>query len=787
MNRFVLTVLSRPVATFIAFLALAGAGILAAFRTPLDFLPRMEVPQITVATSFPGLPAADIRELVSIPLEDALSGLGGLKRIRSYSRDGSSLIQLTLDWGSPMAVAALRAREIIDVAYLSLPSQAEKPLVLPVDPGEEPVLLLGVFTREGRDPSLVRELADREIRSALQQVKGVGSLQVSGGRRELIEIKVDQSCLGRTGQSLSDLADAVGAMNAEYPSGSLDDGDTRYIIKTDGRRESWEELADIVLPPNGESGTVRIRDVATVEKEPEERRAFLLSTEGEGIALSVRRNRGFSPVSLSKNIRSRLPALNAAYHQDLEIRVLYDASVEISTTVRRMLYSGLLGAAAAFFILWLFLKRLVYAGITLTAIPLSILGTMAALRLMDITLNIMSLGGLTLGIGMLVDNSVVVLENLVRKASGRDKHAISAATSEITDSTLGSTLTSVVVFLPLLFLPGLLGELFSDMAWAIVFSLAFSLLVSAAWIPLLFSFTPRDCRPATAGVAAPYLRRMLRWVLRRPAAGFCAAAALLAAALALVPGFGFHWLEPTRQSRIDVILNFPSGTRVEHLFDTAEDLLGFLESRPGILFVTVTGGGDTSDPYFLADPERRTERMDVMVFTDSESKWTPATMENLLENRISERYGVSLDIRYPPDLLSRVMSLNEGRSRLVVPSDEPALAVLTARGLIEHVGGDSDIHLIPDSRKPQLQLIPDRQALSRYGLTLSPLSSLVGTAMNGRVVSAFEESGRRIPIRVRMREEDRRNRSALMGITVLNTDGGPVALGELTQLVERED
>lgn len=787
MRKIVLLVLSRPVAAFIAFAALAAGGMLAATRTPLDFLPRMEVPQITIATAFGGLPAADVRELVTIPLEDALSGMGGLKRIRSYSRDGSSLIQLTLDWGTSMDVAALRAREIIDIAYLSLPSQADKPLVLPVDPGEEPILLLGVFPKEGADASLVRDMADREIRSALQQVEGVGSLQVFGGRREFIEIRVDQSLLGRTGQSLSTLADSIGAMNAEYPSGSLDDGDTRYIIKTDGRRSSWKDLADITLSVGGDSGPIRIRDIAVVERDLDERQAFLLAGDGEGIGISVRRNRGYSPVSLSKNVNAAIPTLNNAYHQDMEIRILYDGSTEISRMVRQLLQSGLIGAIAAFLVLWTFLKRLGYAGITLTAIPLSLLGTILGLRAMDITFNIMSLGGLTLGIGMLVDNSVVVLENLVRKAPNRKRDSVALATSEITNSTVGSTLTSIIVFLPLLFLPGLLGELFSDMAWAIVLSLTFSLLISATWIPLLFSRTSIDQKLLQSATSRWKWHRLLRHVLRKPLSALIGALLLLAAGFFVIPGLHFHWLQQTRQSRIDISIIFPSGTTVEHLFNTAESLTPFLEAQPDILAVTVTGGGDSSDPYFLADPQQSRERMDIRVFTKLRTAWTPRTLEQAVRERLSDRTGISITGGYPPDLLSRVMGLTEGQSRLIVPSDSPSAAVTAANELAVSGSGGRDIRVTPNDRKPQLQLVPDRQALSHHGISLAALASVVGTAMNGKVVSTYEESGRRTPIRVRLREEDRHNRKALSELLVQATERGPIALRELTTLIEHED
>ncbi len=785
MTRFILFILSRPIASIILFTGIAAGGVISSTSIPLDFLPRMEVPRITVATAFQGLPASDVRELITIPLEDALSGLNGLKRIRSFSRDGSSLIQLILKWGSSMDTAALQVREIIDVASVSLPGQSEKPLVLPVDPGEAPVILLGIFPRTGVNPSLIREMANREIRAALQQVEGVGSIQVSGGQQEYIEVKVDQSRLARTGLSLSVLSDTIGGMNAEYPSGSINDGDTRYIIKTDGRRQSVEEISRTGLVGNNAASLIRVQDVAQVQREPGKRQAFLITDGREGVAMLIRRNRGFSPVTLSRNLRTRIPDLNRTFSGDLQIQFIYDRSEEISSSIRRLFLSGIAGALAAFVVLWLYLRRLSYALITITAIPLSILGTILSLKFMGITFNIMSLGGLTLGLGMLVDNTVVVLENLVRKAHCSGNFSIAESTSEIASSTVGSTLTSIVVFLPLLFLPGLHGELFSDLAWAVILSLVFSFLVSITWGPLLFSklnfkgASPLPDRPSKS------VRLLFKKQLRHPGRWIFPAVMFMAAGVLIASGMSFRWLQPIHQSRIDVVVKHPSGTTIEHQFLTAGELVNYLKDESSIISVSVTGGGSLQDPYFLADPSRSRERMDLHVFLEPDSNWTPNLLQEDLQNRLGE--GISVRAEYPRDLLSQVLNLSEGRIRLIVPGKDTESAVKLAMNIQSNTKGNEEIDIIQGNKKPLLRLQPDRQALHRYGLNPASLAGIVGTAVNGQVVSFLEETGRRIPIRVRLREEDRKNRRILEELSIRAAKDAVLKLGDVTTFIEHED
>ncbi len=787
MKKLTLLVLNRPVASILLFILLFASGILALLNTPVDFLPDIDIPQITVVTAFSGLPAKDIRELITIPLEDALSGLEGLKRIRSYSRDSSSLIQLTMEWGSSMDIAALKAREIIDVAYLSLPSQAEKPMVIPVNPAENPVIILGVFPVKNTDAALLRNLAEREVKSAVQQIKGVGSIQLSGGRDEFIEIEVDQSRLNRTGRNLSQVTDIIGAMNAEFPSGSIEEGDTRYIVKADGRRKNWQDFSQIILPEENGLAPIRIDDIASVERKLGKRKSFMLFGSQEGIALLIRRNQGYSPVALSRNVRKQIPVINSAYHNSLEIKILYDSSNDLSATIQRLAESALVGAAAAFIVLWFFLKKLNYAFVTLTTIPLSILGTVLGFRVLDISFNIMSLGGLTLGIGMLVDNSVVVLENIVYKVKNRDLLKIAAATAEITRSTIGSTFTSIIVFLPLFFLPGLLGEVFSDLVWAIILSLSFSLIISATWIPLLliYSFRQNISIRQSSFQKKSIIRKCLRVSMQRPAIIQGGGIALLVVGVLLIPGFKFSWFQSPRQSRVDVNVSFNPGTTVESIFGFAQGLSEQLQNQDGIKTVMATGGGNLKDPYFLANPNAQFESMRIITCIDNKI-WTPEKLTGFVKEYFAGAGTSMIRGEYPPDMLSQILDVSDEYSKLFIPANSQKAAMQKTRELLSGMK-NPNVQIIPYDKKPQFRLVPDRQALAHYGITLSPLASLVGTAVNGQIAGNFEEEGIPVPVRVRLRESDRSDLKALASLKIMIDGNKPLLLEDLVQIESHDE
>ena len=770
----------RPVAVTMLTVTLVLLGGLASALLPLDFLPELDIPKLTVVTRFEGLPSTEVRELITIPLEDTLSSSEGLKSIHSLSADGLSIIDLEFHWGTNMAVAGAETRELIDIGYLSLPSDAERPIVLPVDPSEKPVVVLGLFPRTEVPLSRVRQLAEREVRTAVQQVRGVGSVQLVGGRREEIHVDVDQEMMSARGLSIQDLSSLLSANNLEYPAGSIDEGELELIVKADGRAASLQALAGLYVSSGGLLPS-RLGDLARVYKGLEKRHSLVFHNGQEGVALLVRRQAGFSPVSLADNLREALPGLDLSFGRDVEIRFLLDESVQIRESIRNLTFSALVGALMAFLVILLFLRKISSSIILLCSIPASILSTLASFYLLGMSLNIMSLGGLAIGIGMLVDNSVVVLENLQTRAREKSAEALVEATAEVASAVLGSTLTTLIVFLPLFFLPGLLGDLFGDLAAAVCLSLGFSLLFAVTLVPVLYRYFGTADPSGDRGKQSPGLRRLLRLLLRRPVLYALFVAVLLAGGYFSLRTIGTSWLQAPVPDRAVLTVRFAPGTGMDYLHFFAADLHRHLSALPWIRDTVIRAGGDPLDPYYVAASEGSGESLEVEIGLSARGRDQPlerfrADLERLLQDAAAQ-----WDVRRIDNPLLGVLDLREQTRTFEIRGSNRQMLESSLQELLREEEGQG-ITVYPKGEKPQVHLLPDREALSSYGLSLAALSRFGSGAIHGSVAGLYKDDGRNIPIIVRLAETYRDNVADLGRLVVLLENGQKIRLSDVVQI-----
>jgi len=441
----------------------------------------------------------------------------------------------------------------------------------------------------------------------LQQAEGTGSVQILGGLDEEILVEPDPEKLGNYGIPLQALAQAIMATNTDVPAGSLEEGAMEYIVKTSSPVKQAQDISGIpVFNGDRENGFPRIRDLARITPSTADRTSFVLHENREGIALLIRAREGYSPVSLSKNVCAKINEIQHAYGSSLCIMALSDTSTMITSSIRDLLLSALAGMIIAFFVIVLFLGNFRSSCLVTLSIPLSILSALAVFPLAGVGINIMSMGGLAIGTGMLVDNPVVVLENLQRKADPANRKEVINATVEIGASTIGSTFTSLIVFLPLFFLPGIMGVVFRDMAWAISLSLLSSFVVSISALPVLFTRFGLGSKAACPGKTA--YRRLLRRAYRRPAV--CAATGLFLLCTGLLVFFFLEkdWLNTPETNRYLVRIQLPPGSSIEYQKRLAERTQRILAARKEIAQNFFYGGGDYRDPYYVAgkDPEHET-------------------------------------------------------------------------------------------------------------------------------------------------------------------------------------
>lgn len=495
MQRFAFTT-SRPVAVAMVFLAVLVFGAFSAQMLPLSLMPDISYPKLTVRTDYDGAAPAEVENNVSRPLEEVLGVVTGVTRIESVSRAGYSDVILEFGWDTEMDDANQDVLEILDQVTPSLPDGVDQPLILRYDPTLDPVLTLsleGVGDRYLGAGGLgrLRRVADQEVRRLLEPVEGVAAVRIKGGLEEQISVDLDEGQMRRTGVGIDTVLSRLSAENINLAGGQLEDGRTRYLVRTVNEFRNLSDIGEIVIARQGDRD-VRLRDLATVSEGHKDREVITRVDGNEAVEVEVYKEADANIVDMAARVRERIeerlaPRLESQH--EASITVSSDRSTFIESSIDEVRNTALFGGVLAVVVLFFFLRDVRSTAIVAVSIPVSILITFAPLSLAGVSLNIMSLGGLALGIGMLVDNSIVVLESIHRCRQEGD--ALVPATlrgvAEVGGAVFAATLTSIAVFFPMVFVEGVAGQMFGDLGLAVVFSLLASLAVALFLIPMLAS------------------------------------------------------------------------------------------------------------------------------------------------------------------------------------------------------------------------------------------------------------------------------------------------------------
>lgn len=573
------TVVSRPVAVSMFMLSLAVFGFVSFGKLPMDLLPEISYPTLTVRTTFPGAAPEDVEDRISERIQEQLSTLPKLVRSVSISRAETSDIVLDFDWGTNMTFAVQDVRDKLDGVFL--PQGAERPLILRYDPNRDPILRIGLSTTRELDPQRalmqLRWIAENRVKRELEAIAGVAAVQVRGGLEEEIRVRVDPFKMAAQNLDPALLAQRLAAENINASGGSVREGSTEYLVRTLNEFQDLAEIEDLAIVRRGDA-VIRVRDVASVERTHAEREVVARLSGKEMVEIAIYREAGANIVELADAVKQRVfgdeaqqrvakevekrgknPSLSFderektgflahRYREEARFDVLSDQSTFIRSSIDGVKQAGGLGGLLAIGIIWLALRRLAPTVIIGVSLPISVIVTFAPMYLWDVSLNIMSLGGLALGVGMVVDNAIVVLESITRCRDEGDDPVSAAVrgTREVFGAITASTLTSICVFAPIVFVHGIAGRIFGDQATAVVVALSASLLVAALFIPTLaarrvFSGDPLGAgRLAPQDEVVPWYRHALSGSLSGVGRGVASLPlALVGAALRVVAWLGF--------------------------------------------------------------------------------------------------------------------------------------------------------------------------------------------------------------------------------------------------------
>ncbi|MCL1113014.1 efflux RND transporter permease subunit [Shewanella basaltis] len=500
------TSVNRPVTVWMFMLAVMLFGMVGFSRLAVKLLPDLSYPSVTIRTAYDGAAPVEIEQLVSKPIEEAVGVVKGLRKISSISRSGMSDVVLEFEWGTNMDMASLEVREKIDT--IELPLDINKPLLLRFNPNLDPIMRLAFSVPDADAEQLkqMRTFAEEELKRRLEALSGVAAVRLSGGLEQEVHIELNQQKLSQLNLNADQIKRRINEENINVSAGKVIQGDKEYLVRTLNQFNSLEELGQVIVYRN-EQTLLRLADIAVISDAYKERSDITRIGELESIELAIYKEGDANTVAVAQKLHAELAQINQADNEN-RLKVIYDQSEFIESAVDEVTSAALFGSMLAMMVIYLFLRDIIATLIISISIPFSVIATFNMMYFADISLNIMSLGGIALAIGLLVDNAIVVLENIDRyKALGMSKiDAAVTGCKEVAGAIFASTLTTLAVFLPLVFVDGIAGALFSDQALTVTFALLASLFVALTAIPMLASrqgFTHLPQPVAAVAVAKP--------------------------------------------------------------------------------------------------------------------------------------------------------------------------------------------------------------------------------------------------------------------------------------------
>lgn len=806
----------RPVAVIMLIAAFFLGAVYSLKLLPLDRLPEIIYPHVTVEAAWPGMGAAEVRAALTVPLEDSLSPVKGLESLRSVSRDGESLLLLGFRWGTVPARAAALVREAIDAAYPALPHGVSKPAVISGDPSGDPHAIVAVRSLAG-DAGFARNLAEYELRSRFRRIDGAGTVIVSGGETREIRIRADDERLVSRSLTAGDLAEMIAYETGDFPAGSAREGNRELTVVSSGRPRSEEELASLVLQAHG--APLSIGEISVTAREASKRQSLFIFGNSEQTALEIFRRPGADPVRLSKEIKKAVMESSSLFSGDAEISLIFDSSPSIVRAVRDLLISGGLAALVVILLLTLFLGRVSCSILAALSLPFSASAALVVLAVTGRTLNSMSLGGLALGIGLVSDTSVIVLDLFCRNFAlpGNDSPAdkAGALAASVSLSSLSGTLTTVAVFLPVIFLPGPLGELFGDLSLSLIVS------VAAGWFYAQFCLPSLFCFFAARGFVLPVLENtktpkpwitkfvderngrlekiygaFLRKLLRRPFPLIAVSVLASLLGLLLLCERPAEFIAPDAVSEIEAALDFPSGTLIDAALPYGLRVSAALSAVPGIASLYGRMGAEADDACRRASGDYRKERLVFRCFLErgaNAREVLERTREVLLDFESGSDSGgkVVTAAGFPADRTAALLGLSPALTLAVKGGSQDECVEraenIAARFRREAASALRSIRLWPSGTRPELRLLPRREASASLGISASGIASSVYAATEGIVTGSLEIEGRPIDVRVSggtIRENPERLGSLPLPVPARenDNDGGTVFLGSLVDI-----
>lgn len=789
----------RPVTIAMIFLVIILLGSVSMAKLNMDLLPELNLPMAIAMTSYEGVGPEEIENLVTRPIEGALGTVNGIKNINSTSSQGSSSIFIEFAWGTDMNFAVSQMREKIDFIAPMLPEGVEKPMLFKLDPNMMPIMVLGF----GGNLDLVTldKLANDVIKPQLERVDGVANVSVTGGVKREIRISAIPQRLQTYGLSLDSIVSYLRMENRNMSAGTVEEGLKEHMVRVTGEFSSIQEIEDLQMPL-ASGGYIRLSEIAQVEDTYKDKTQFVYMNGAPCVQITIQRQTDANTVKVSDAINKELVEIKKLLPPEAEFKIGFDQASFIRLAIDQVKSNTLVGALLAILILFLFLRNIRSTLIIGTAIPISIFATFILMYFGGLTLNLISLGGLALGVGMMVDNAIVILENIYRyRQEGWSRiEAAKRGSSEVALAVTASTLTTVAVFLPIVYVEGMASQIFRPMALTVSFSLIASLVVALTLVPMLSSKILKidhDSEEENAKKRSKFsakllnfwgnalkaldqkYRTLLAWAIKNRKKVVCGTLILVIISVAMVPMVGMEFIPQQDTGEFSVNIALPNGTAIRETQRVTEIVAQYIRELPEYdwaIYAVGTGGGMIGN----SSSSERATFSGKLVDKTSRNRAIDEVLDDL-RKKCASIPGADIQIK------ATDASMGGTQAAIDVGLSGDNLEVLkafadTIAERIKMVEGTREVETSLEDGRPEIHVKINRQKADQYGINGRQLSALLATAINGTTATQYRNEGEEIDVCVALNKEYRQNLNDLEYLTIASQTGALIPLKDIASL-----
>ena len=790
----------RPITTIMIFVALLVMGIYSLNKLPIDFYPDIDFPVISVITTYPGASAADIETNVSRPIEDVLNSVYHLKNIYSTSRDNMSIVMCEFEWGTNLDEASNEIRDALSFVEQFLPEEVDKPSLFKFSSSAMPVLFYGVTADESYQA--IASILDEKVINPLNRIDGVGSVGLMGAPGREIQVNIDPRKMESYNVTVEMIAGVLNAENLNLPAGNIEMGMMDYPLRIKGEFPSSDVLEDIVLASFNEQ-IIYLGDVATVKDTIRDTSLDERLNGKTGMRIVIQKQSGANTVQVCQDINAMMPQLIETLPDDIEITTFFDSSEFIVDSINNLSTTLMFAAFAVVLVVLFFLGRWRATFIVVLTIPISLIVSFIYLYVTGSSINIIALSSLSIAIGMVVDDAIVVLENITKhvERGASPREAAIYATNEVWLAVIVTTLTVVAVFLPLTLIGGMTGELFRPLGFIVTITVVTSTISAISLTPMLASKMmklkkkPKKVRAISYDNSIGHIlnrldrvyERSLRVALRFRWGTLIVAILIFLGSMMMAGGMGFEFMPSADQGSMTAAIELQTGLRVDETTKVARKIDGFIEENmPEAQFYYTSSGSDDQGGIMSMFMESGSHRINInFTLTDLETRERDVwELSNLLSNYLETIPEIVTFDVVPNGGMGGTTENNVVVEIYGYDFETTSMIANALADSVSTIKGATSVNVSRDPSKPQLQIEPDREKMAQHGLNTFTMANAVRNRVEGPYMSRYREEGDEYDIVVRFVEEERNSLSDINDIALVNMNNQVIHLGEVAEIGE---